>query len=82
MPSVKKAALLVTAMLLSTATLLLALLWFQRLSLPYNEAGRYFDAAHAVVYDEDAITAYGLLTVLFALPTAAAIFWTYRAWRR
>jgi hypothetical protein len=59
------------ALLLTTAALLLARLWLQRLSLPYNEEGRYFDAAHGVVYDEGAIAVYGVLTVLFALLAVA-----------
>jgi hypothetical protein len=78
----KKAILLATAALLSAATLLLARLWSQRASLPYNEEGRYFDAAHSVVYDEGAVGVYATLTVLLALSAAATLFWMVRAWRR
>jgi hypothetical protein len=79
---VKKALLTATAALLTAATLLLARIWFQRLSLPYNELGRYFDEAHSVVYDESAIGVYGMLTALFALLAAVSLFWASRAWRK
>jgi hypothetical protein len=79
---VKKAALLATATLLSAATFLLARLWFQRASLPYNEAGRYFDAAHSVVYDEGAVGAYAILALLFGLAAMLTLLWMVLAWRK
>jgi len=79
---VKKAILLATATLLSAATLLLARLWFQRASLPYNEEGRYFDTAHRVVYDDSAVGVCAILTVLFALSATATLLLAFRAWSR
>lgn len=78
----KKALLTATALLLTATTLLLTRLWLQRLALPYNEQGRHFDAAHSVVYDESAITVYGMGTALFALVAAASLFWAWRVWWR
>lgn len=78
----KKFILLAMATLLTTATLLLASVWLQRMSLNYNEQGRYFDSAHSVVYDEGAIVFYGLLTALMAALAIPVAFWTFKAWRR
>jgi hypothetical protein len=50
-----------------------ASLWLHRASLPYNEEGRFFDAADSVVYTDSAVTAYVLLTLLFAALACAAI---------
>ena len=76
--SVRKAALLVMATLLSAATLLLASLRIQRASLPYNEGGRYFDAARSVVYDKGAVGVYAILTVLLALSTTVSLLRAFR----
>jgi hypothetical protein len=79
---VRRALLTAAAALLTVAALLLARLWLQRLSLPYNEEGRYFDAANAVVHDETALTVIGMLTALFAVLAALSIFLASRAWRK
>jgi hypothetical protein len=78
----KKAALAALALSLSAAALLCGLLWLQRRSLPYNEMGRYFDARYSIVYHEQAVLVYGLLTALFALPALLTLWWAVRAWRR
>jgi hypothetical protein len=78
----KKAAALVTASLLCVATLLLGALALRRALLPYNEQGRYFDAANGVVHDQGAALVYALLAGLFALAAFAAILWVRRLWRR
>jgi hypothetical protein len=80
--SVKNAILLAMATLMSAVTLLLARLWFQRAALPYNAEGRYFDAAHSVVYDQGAVGVYAILAALFALAAAATLLWAFRARRR
>lgn len=55
-------------------------LWYSRLLLPYNKAGRWFDERTMVVYDQDAVVAYG---ALFAV---SLVLWSIsmvvpRAWR-
>lgn len=40
---------------LTAITIGLSALWFHRMQLPYNEMGRHFDAASAVVYDQGAV---------------------------
>ncbi|WP_422343121.1 hypothetical protein [Parasphingorhabdus sp.] len=42
-------------------------LFWQRQSLPYNEEGRYFDLAQGVVYEAQAVTAYGVTTVVLII---------------
>jgi hypothetical protein len=65
-------ALLALSAGLMLASVVLALLWLQRLSFTYNEQGRYFDAANGVVYDQSAVMVYGILTLLFALGAGLA----------
>lgn len=77
----RRAALLTVAAVLTAAALLLGLLWLQRLTLPYNEQGRYFDAANSVTYDDGAVLVYGLLALLFALLAMLALFLMMRSWR-
>jgi hypothetical protein len=55
----RRAALLTVVAVLTAAALLLGLLWLKRFSLPYNEQGRYFDAANSVTYDDRAVLVYG-----------------------
>lgn len=78
----KKMVSLATALALVALAALLARLWLQRTSLSYNSEGRYFDAAEGVVYTDDAIAVYGLMTLLVAASAVAAVIWTARAWRR
>jgi hypothetical protein len=77
----KKAASLATALIASTLALLLASLWLRRAALPYNEEGRYFDAAHSVVYTDGAVGTYGLLAAFFGVVAVAAGVWAWRSWR-
>ena len=76
-----KRALAAAASLASAAlTMLLAALAARRAALPY-ENGRYFDAAHSVVYDEGAATLYALLALASAAMSALMIFLTVRLWK-
>ena len=61
------------AAILFAATLVLAALWLARASLPYNEQGRYFDAANGVVYDQSAVLVYAILTLLLAFGAGLAL---------
>ena len=57
----------VAAALLLTSALAFAWIWNSRRLLPYNEEGRYFDAASAVVLHEQSVGAYGVLALTLAL---------------
>ena len=73
----KKAVTLAVAVTASALALLLGGLSIRRAALPYNEEGRYFDAAQSVVYTDGAVVTYGLLALL----CAAAALWAWSAWR-
>ena len=77
----KKAASLATALIAFTLALLLGRLWLRRAALPYNEQGRYYDAADSVVYTDGAVATYGMLAILGGAAAVAAILWAWRVWR-
>jgi hypothetical protein len=51
------------------SSLLFSVLCWKRSQLPYNQSGRYFDGA--IVWDEQAVTAYALLTLMSLLVALA-----------
>lgn len=72
---VKRIALFIFTALTITA----GLIFKHRLTLPYNEMGRYFDEDASVVYDKDAILFYGFITLVLFIIT---IVIGYRAVRK
>jgi hypothetical protein len=72
-------SLAITLVLLALAS---AWLWRARAALPYNEAGRFYDSAKAVVYKESAVFAYGLLALIFTATAVTSLLVTIRMWRR
>ncbi|MGX7666400.1 hypothetical protein [Flavobacterium pedocola] len=50
---------------LTVITILLVLVFAERLALNYNSEGNYFDENTAIVYHEQAVLVYGILSVLF-----------------
>ena len=78
---VKKSVSLVVAVALAATALLLAALAGRRLLLPYNEEGRYFDAAAGVIYEDAAALVYTLLAALALIAAAAALACAVRVWR-
>jgi hypothetical protein len=79
--SVVRALAVTAAVVLIGLTALLATLAVKRASLPY-ENGRHFDVVYSVVYDESAITVYGLLALGSAAISAVLVFRTLRLWKR
>jgi len=79
---VKKALSLALTLALAACASLLAWLWRARAALTYNEAGRYYDGADGVVYDDGAVLIYGLLALLFGLLLLASVLMTARLWPR
>lgn len=59
------------------ATGFFSLTWWERLHMPYNEAGRYYDGL--VVWHEQAVAMYGVLAVVSWLVTVviAVIFYKW-----
>ena len=41
--------------------------WIKRLSLSYNSEGRYFDQATEIVYTDNGVIVFGLLTFIFLI---------------
>lgn len=78
----KRAIPLALTLLLGAAGLAFAVPALRRASLPYNERGRFYDAAAGVVYKDGAPIAYGLLAALFLVAAALSAFWARRTWRR
>ena len=52
-----------------------AWLWWKRSNLPYNEEGRYFDGL--VVYEEQSVSTYLVLAVIFFLTSLLAGYWAW-----
>ncbi|MEN0653215.1 MULTISPECIES: hypothetical protein [Hyphobacterium] len=65
---------LVTAVFAGLA-ILFAALTALRARLPYDEAGRYFDPADAVTYDQQAVLVYGVLAFAAAVVAVVAVVW-------
>lgn len=55
------------AAILGAVGLLFGAWAYSRAQLPYNEEGRFFDATEGVVYDTDAVVAYGFIAGVFLL---------------
>lgn len=68
---------LVTAVFAGLA-ILFAALTALRARLPYDEAGRYFDPADAVTYDQQAVLVYGGLALAAAVVAVVAFVWGRR----
>lgn len=77
----RRALLLLASVALCALAALLVVLTLQRAALPYDEAGRFFDAGDAVVYDAGAVMVYGAMAALAVLAAAAAVLHTVRLWR-
>jgi hypothetical protein len=52
--------------------LFLAWIAIERARYPYNSEGRYFDAEASVVYQEDAVDVWRVLTLMFEIPCVFA----------
>lgn len=50
------------------------MIFIDRLILPYNSEGNYFDQKDLVVYHQQSIVAYGLLTFIFLTTTIISIY--------
>ncbi|WP_299194838.1 hypothetical protein [uncultured Erythrobacter sp.] len=48
-------------------------LWNARRSLPYNEAGRYFDPVTATVFHEQSVAVFGAIAIALAALAIASV---------
>lgn len=66
------------AAVLAGLAILFGALTVLRVRLPYDAAGRYFDPADAVTYDQQAVLVYGGLALLAAVVAVVAFVWKRR----
>lgn len=66
-------ALRAAAILALAGAGLCGFVWNARRALPYDQQGRYFDAANMIVLNEQALIAYGALAL--GLAVIAAVCW-------
>ncbi|NIJ21366.1 cell division protein FtsX [Sphingomonas naasensis] len=78
----RRALALLASFALCVLAALLVALTLHRAELPYDEAGRFFDARAAVVYGEDAVPVFATMAALAVVAAAAAVLATLRLWRR
>jgi hypothetical protein len=70
----KRIIFTITTTVLAAITIAFAMTFINRLALKYNSEGNYFDEKSAIVYDEQAVLVYGILSILFLSLT---LFLTY-----
>ena len=73
-----KIMLIVTTTLLTILTIVFVITLIERLTLPYNSEGSYFDEKDFLVYNQQSIIAYGLLTFIFLTTTVIATYFTIK----
>lgn len=54
------------------------ILFFERVGLPYNSLGRYFNAQQGVVYHEQHIPVCGLIVILAVVFFIFGVYWLIR----
>jgi hypothetical protein len=65
----KRRIKLILTICLLTITIVLFVTTIYRVTWVYNENGVHFDEDSMTTYDEGAIIAYGILTIVFLVPT-------------
>ena len=74
-----KTVLTISTITMALVTILIAIVFVNRLTLPYNSEGRSFDESSLTVYHEQAITAYGLFLLSGLLLTLLTFYKTRKA---
>ena len=69
-----KIMLIVTTTLLTILTIVFVITLIERLTLPYNSEGSYFDEKDFLVYNQQSIISYGLLTFIFLTTTIISTY--------
>lgn len=69
---------ILSLVVLSFLTIAFGVLWLNRIALPYNSEGRYFDEVSTVVYEEQSLIVYGLLTLMTFGLLAVAVIWSVK----
>jgi len=77
-----KHLLLIISVVVSILTFLLGSIYFNRSTLNYNSEGNFFSMKENIVYTEQAVDAYGLLTIVGVATSVLLIFGTIRCFRK
>lgn len=72
---------LATTLCMAVLTLGFAMLWYERLQMPYESSGQYFDAASGVTYSGGAVLGYAALAMVCCIGTALSTWRMIRVWR-
>jgi hypothetical protein len=61
----KRAILMVLTLFFAILAINFTIIYKNRVSLPYNSMGNYFDESSVTVYNEQSVLVYGILALLF-----------------
>ena len=64
MLTTKKLILMLLSIFSVLLTIIFSIIFVNRLVMPYNSEGNYFDKGNAVVYNEQAVLVYGILLII------------------
>lgn len=64
------------------ATVGMGFIWLRLSALPYNSEGRYFDEVTGLVYHEQSVEVYALITVALLILTGLGSLMTLKSFRR
>jgi TRAP-type C4-dicarboxylate transport system permease small subunit len=73
---------IVVTVLFAIVTFLLALTTIYRLAWDYSETGVHFDEESMTTYSDDAIIAYGTLTIVFFILTLTLLIRLFKRYTR
>jgi hypothetical protein len=73
-----KIILIVTTTLLTILTIIFVMILIERLTLLYNSEGNYFNEKDFLVYNQQSIIAYGLMTFIFLTTTIILTYFTIK----
>lgn len=76
-----KYVLLTISVVILLLTFLVGSIYFNRLTLNYNSEGNFFSMKESIVYTEQALGVFGLLTILGVVLSTLTIFGTIRYFR-
>ncbi|HRE56690.1 MAG TPA: hypothetical protein PLW09_02630 [Candidatus Kapabacteria bacterium] len=72
----KKILLIIPTILLAILTIVFASIFINRLTLPYNSVGNYFSETDGIVYHEQSVISYGVLTFVLSTTTIILTYLT------
>jgi len=78
MLTTKKLILMLLSIFSVLVTIIFSIIFVNRLVMPYNSEGNYFDKGNAVVYNEQAVLVYGILLFIAIAVTAVLFVITFK----